>query len=68
MAQDFYKAFGNDGVGTIGNDTTINQADFDGVNFAAIQALVLKMEKLEKENAEMKSLLEKVLMKLETSK
>jgi hypothetical protein len=39
MAQDFYKAFGHDGVGSIGNDTTIASADFDGINFIAIQAL-----------------------------
>ncbi len=39
MAQDFYLAFGNDGVGTIGNDTTIASADFDGINLIAIQAL-----------------------------
>jgi hypothetical protein len=39
MAQDFYAAFGKDKYGTIGNDTTINQADFDGVNMIAIQAL-----------------------------
>ncbi|MCW8849604.1 MAG: tail fiber domain-containing protein, partial [Melioribacteraceae bacterium] len=39
MAQDFYAAFGNDGIGTIGNDTTIASADFDGINFIAIQAL-----------------------------
>ncbi|NOT52166.1 MAG: hypothetical protein HOP10_12910 [Chitinophagaceae bacterium] len=39
MAQDFYAAFGKDKYGTIGNDTTINSADFDGVNLIAIQAL-----------------------------
>ena len=39
MAQDFYAAFGDDGVGTIGNDTTIASADFAGINFIAIQAL-----------------------------
>jgi hypothetical protein len=39
MAQDFYAAFGKDKYGNIGNDTTINQADFDGVNMIAIQAL-----------------------------
>jgi len=48
MAQDFYAAFGNDGIGTIGNDTTIASADFDGVNLIAIQAL-------EKRTAENKS-------------
>jgi len=48
MAQDFYAAFGNDGIGTIGNDTTLSSADFDGVNFIAIQAL----EKRTSENKE----------------
>ena len=54
MAQDFYAAFGKDKYGTIGNDTTINSADFAGVSFIAIQALekrTQKMEALEKENA-----------------
>ncbi|MET7254696.1 tail fiber domain-containing protein [Dyadobacter fermentans] len=46
MAQEFYKAFGRDAYGTIGSDTTINQADFDGVNLIAIQALVRKMEQM----------------------
>jgi hypothetical protein len=39
MAQDFYAAFGKDKYGTIGNDNTINSADFAGVSFIAIQAL-----------------------------
>ncbi len=39
MAQDFYIAFGKDALGTIGNDTTINQADFDGINLIGVQAL-----------------------------
>ena len=39
MAQDFYAAFGNDGIGTIGCDTLLSSADFDGINFIAIQAL-----------------------------
>ncbi|WP_353721997.1 tail fiber domain-containing protein [Dyadobacter sp. 676] len=46
MAQDFYKAFGQDAYGTIGNDTTINQADFDGVNLVAIQALIRRMDQV----------------------
>jgi len=50
MAQDFFAAFGRDGVGTIGHDKAINQADFDGVNLIAIQALIQKVEKLEAEN------------------
>jgi len=47
MAQDFYAAFGLDGVGA---DTTINTVDIDGVNMIAIQALEKRTEKLQKEN------------------
>lgn len=60
MAQDFYAAFGKDEFGTIGNDTTINSADFDGVNLIAIQALekrTQKIEQLEKENTELKKII-----------
>ena len=60
MAQDFYTAFGKDNYGTIGNDTTINSADFAGVSFIAIQALekrTQKIEELEKQNAEMKEMI-----------
>ncbi len=52
MAQDFYKAFGNDDLGEIGCDTLINQQDFLGVNLIAIQAL-------EKRTTELKEQLEK---------
>ncbi len=48
MAQDFYAAFGNDGIGTIGNDTTLSSADFDGINFIAIQALEKRTKTNEK--------------------
>ncbi len=70
MAQDFFAAFGKDKYGTIGNDTTINSADFAGVNFVAIQALekrTQKIEQLEKENKEIKndnSLLKAMLLQL----
>jgi Head domain of trimeric autotransporter adhesin/Chaperone of endosialidase len=57
MAQDFYAAFGHDAYGTIGCDTLINQADFDGINFAAIQAL-------EKRTAELKAKTEELNMVL----
>ncbi|WP_157807494.1 tail fiber domain-containing protein [Hymenobacter chitinivorans] len=50
MAQDFYAAFGHDGVGRSGNATTINQADFDGVNLIAIQALYRQVLALKAEN------------------
>jgi hypothetical protein len=54
MAQDFFKAFGKDDYGTIGCDTLINQQDFLGVSFVAIQAL-------EKRTAELQKQLEAVL-------
>lgn len=55
MAQDFYKAFGQDAYGTIGTDTTVNQADFDGVNLIAIQSLVRKMEQMNVEIVKIKA-------------
>ncbi|MEO7308963.1 MAG: tail fiber domain-containing protein [Chitinophagaceae bacterium] len=51
MAQDFYAAFGKDNYGTIGNDSTINQSDFLGVNFIAIQALEKRTTELKNQNA-----------------
>jgi hypothetical protein len=39
MAQEWFSAFGNDGIGTIGNDTTLASADVDGVLCIAVQAL-----------------------------
>lgn len=50
MAQDFFAAFGHDELGVIGEDKSINQADFDGVNLIAIQALIKEVEALKAEN------------------
>ena len=47
FAQEFFNAFGKDKIGTIGNDTTINQADFDGINLIAIQALEKRTQELQ---------------------
>jgi len=49
MAQDFFAAFGHDRYGTSGNDTTICQADMEGITFIAVQALEKKIEQLQKE-------------------
>lgn len=54
MAQDFFAAFGHDELGTIGEDKSINQADFDGVNLIAIQALIKEVEALKAENKNLK--------------
>ncbi len=43
-AQDFFDAFGNDGVGTIGTPTTITSTDIEGILMVAVQALERRME------------------------
>ena len=48
MAQEFFKAFGHDDIGTIGTETTITGSDLDGINMIAIHAL-------EKRTAELKA-------------
>lgn len=57
MAQDFYAAYGKDNYGTIGDNTSITQADFDGVMLIMIRELSKKakaqeseLESLKKEN------------------
>ncbi|HVK36969.1 MAG TPA: tail fiber domain-containing protein [Candidatus Kapabacteria bacterium] len=39
MAQDFKTFFGNDGLGEIGTDSTVNDLDLIGVSYLSIQAL-----------------------------
>ena len=68
MAQDFYAAFGHDGIGTVGNDTTIASADFDGVNFIAIQALEQRTSDLKAENKHLRSELDRLHAELEQLK
>ncbi|SDF13013.1 Head domain of trimeric autotransporter adhesin [Dyadobacter soli] len=64
MAQDFFAAFGHDELGVIGEDKSINQADFDGVNLIAIQALIKEVEALKAENKSLK--MAETSMKAET--
>jgi hypothetical protein len=69
MAQDFYMAFGNDGIGVIGNDTTLSSADFDGVNLIAIQALEKRTNELKKKITEIENIHSEVqLLKAANSK
>ena len=60
MAQDFHNAFGKDGIGTIGNDTLINQQDFLGVSFIAIQALEKRTEIIKAQQQKIDSLNDKL--------
>jgi hypothetical protein len=50
MAQEFYTAFGNDGIGKIGSDTLINSADIDGVMMIGLQALEKRSSVLAEKN------------------
>jgi hypothetical protein len=38
VAQDFFAAFGSDGVGTVGTPTTINSGDMAGITLAATKS------------------------------
>jgi hypothetical protein len=63
VAQDFFAAFGNDGIGKIGNPTTITSTDLDGVLLLAVQALDKRMSELtvlKAENADLRVRLEKL--------
>ncbi|AWW00219.1 tail fiber domain-containing protein [Arcticibacterium luteifluviistationis] len=65
MAQDFHHHFGKDAYGTIGNDTTIATADFDGVSFAAIKALEARTKKLQNDLASEKRFSASLEVKIE---
>jgi len=58
IAQDFYAAFGHDGVGTSGTPTTINSGDEAGILMIAVQALEKRNKELEAAVDELKSRLE----------
>jgi hypothetical protein len=51
MAQDFFAAFGQDGVGQIGTETTINSADLAGILMIAVQSLEKRTAELKQKEA-----------------
>jgi hypothetical protein len=56
MAQDFFAAFGHDGVGQIGSDTTINSGDMAGILMIAVQALEKRTAELKEKGDELNSI------------
>src|SRR5215471_17970047 len=52
MAQDFFAAFGHDGVGQIGSETTINSGDLAGILMIAVQALEKRTAELKQKDAQ----------------
>jgi hypothetical protein len=53
MAQDFFAAFGHDGVGQIGTETTINSGDIAGILMIAVQALEKRTAELRQKEAQL---------------
>ena len=53
MAQDFFAAFGQDDVGTIGTSTTINTSDLAGI-------LMIAVQRLEERNVELRARVERL--------
>jgi len=60
MAQDFFLAFGHDGVGQIGTETTINSGDLAGILMIAVQALEKRTAELKQKEAQIAVLESKV--------
>jgi len=60
MAQDFFVAFGHDGVGQIGSETTINSGDMAGILMIAVQALEKRTAELKQKEAQIAVLESKV--------
>ena len=56
MAQEWFSAFGHDGIGGIGNDTLLASADVDGIAYIAIQALERRTAELQEEAKEVSEL------------
>jgi hypothetical protein len=54
MAQDFFAAFGDDGIGKIGTETTLNSGDVAGVLMIAVQALEKEKELMKTENQDLR--------------
>jgi trimeric autotransporter adhesin len=52
MAQDFFAAFGHDGIGQIGSETTINSGDMAGILMIAVQALEKRTAELKQKEAQ----------------
>ena len=58
MAQDFFAAFGNDRIGTIGTPTTISSTDMGGILIIAVQTLEKQNREMKAENADLQARLE----------
>ena len=60
MAQDFFAAFGHDGMGQIGSETTINSGDMAGILMIAVQALERRTAELKHTQAQLAAMAERL--------
>jgi hypothetical protein len=49
MGQEFFAAFGHDGIGTIGSPTTLTSSDLAGILMSAVQAVEKRTMELRQE-------------------
>jgi hypothetical protein len=68
VAQDFFGAFGHDGVGTIGTDITINSGDMDGILMVAVQALEKRTAELAQEKERLTETVEALRAELDSQR
>ena len=60
MAQDFFAAFGHDGLGQFGSETTINSGDLAGFLMIAVQALEKRTAELKHTKAQLAAMAERL--------
>lgn len=65
MAQEIFHYFGNDGIGTIGCDTTLSTADMDGIMMICIQALEQRTITLQDQNRKLAEANNHLIQRLE---
>ena len=58
MGQEFFAAFGHDGIGTIGSPTTITSADIAGILMSAVQAMDKRTVDLRQETERLREAVE----------
>ena len=66
MAQEWNSAFGHDGIGKIGDDTTLASADVDGIAYIAIKGLEKRTNEQLIVNNEQSVLIKKLQHRIET--
>jgi hypothetical protein len=65
VAQEFFAAFGHDGLGMIGTGTTINSSDLEGILTISVQALEKRSQALQAENADLNKEISSLKARLE---